>query len=415
MTRLEGLIPLEEARRRLLRAATPVRRTEALPLDRAFGRVAAVDLRARRPVPAFARATWDGYAFRASATAEAGRRAPARFRLVGELHAEERLPRPLRRGEAVAVATGAPLPAGADAVEMFEEVTLEDGVVVIDHRVPAGHCLAEPGEDMRRGELLVRAGDVLTPARLGAVGATGATSLRVFARPTVVLVPNGNELLPPGAPPAPGRVHEFNNITLSALVLSAGGLPLALPPVPDDPSLLEGTLEGALRQADLVVASGGSSVGERDLLPRLFPRLGRLLFHGIRGRPGKPTLAARVGEKLVLGMPGHPTSCLSNGFWLLLPLLRRLAHLPGDGTEKVAARLGEAHRAPSEGFATVLPVRLQGGWAYPTSRGSASITSLTEADGFVILGPRRARHPKGARVTVHRLPAPLAPVRATVA
>ncbi len=407
MTALERLISVEEARRRLLQAIRPVRRTESIPLAQAVGRVASRPVRAPRPIPSFLRATWDGYAFRAADVKGASRSAPRSLRIVGELHAEERLTRPIRAGECVAIATGAALPSGADTVELFENVTLGEGEVTLTSPVGRGNGLAEPGEDIRRGQRLLERGDVLTPARIGAVGATGADSVEVFARPTVVLVPNGNELVPPGGALAPGRIHEFNNFTLGALVSASGGIALPLPPVQDDPALIQGTLEGALRYADLVLVTGGSSVGERDFLPTIFPRMGRLLFHGIKVRPGKPTLAATVDQKVMIGMPGHPTSCLSNGFWLLLPAIRKLASLPGDGTTLERARLRVDHEGPTSGFASVVPLRVEDGWATPTYRGSSAITSLTTANGYTLLLPRQGKVRRGAEVLVHRFPFPL--------
>ncbi|MDE1819654.1 MAG: molybdopterin molybdotransferase MoeA [Euryarchaeota archaeon] len=408
MTPLDSLISMEEAKRRLLAAAVPIHRVERIPLGQAIGRVAAREVRAPRPIPSFLRATWDGYAFLARDSQGASRRSPVALRVVGELHAEERLPRTLRRGECVAIATGAALPRGANTVELFENVQVEGEHVRLTSPVPPENGLALPGEDVRKGQRLVRSGEVLTPARIGAVGATGRDSIEVYAKPNVVLLPNGNELVPPGGQLAPGRIHEFNNFTLGALVAASGGIPLPLPPAPDDPAVLEGALEGALRYADLVIATGGSSVGERDFLATVFPRLGRLLFHGIRVRPGKPTLAAKVGEKLLLGMPGHPTSCLSNGLWLLLPLLRKLARLPGPGVSPEEARLATRYESPTAGFSAVLPVRLKEGWAYPTYRGSAAITSLIEADGYVLVPPSTRPLLRGAQVTVQRLPYPLA-------
>lgn len=407
MTPFGALISAEEARRRLLAAATPVRRTEKIALLRAVGRVSAEEVRAPRPIPSFWRASWDGYAMRASDTRAASRRAPRWLKLVGELHAEESLGRPLAPGECVAVATGAPLPRGTDCVEIFERVKVKDGQVGLTAPVPRWNCLAEPGEDMAKGERLVSSGQELTPALLGALGATGRDEVRVFERPVVVLVPNGNELVPPGQPLPPGRIYEFNNVTLSALVEACGGLALALPPVPDDPWALQGTLEGALRSADLVISAGGSSVGERDYLPTVFPKVGRLLFHGIKVRPGKPTLAAQAGSKLLLGMPGHPASCLSNGLWLLLPLLRKFGHLPGPGWIEVPAVWGEDLDSPADDFARVVPVRLQGGRTFSTYHRSSSITSFTRTEGFVMLAPGKTRPRKGSPANVRRLLPPL--------
>lgn len=407
MTPLSSLIPPEEALRRLLSAATPVRRTESVPLTRALGRVSARSVRAPRPIPAFPRATWDGYAARAKDTRRASRRQPVTLRVVAELHAEEEYRERLRPGECVAVATGAPLPEGADSVVIFEDVQEGSRTITLRTPVRSGACLAGPGDDVRKGETLVREGEVLTPARIGALGASGAAKVVVYARPIVVLLPNGNELLAPGEAERPGRVREINNLTLGAVVDACGGEPLLLDPVPDDPAVIQGTLEGALKSADLVISTGGSSVGERDFLPEVFPKVGKMLFHGVRVRPGKPTLAARAGSKLLLGMPGHPTSCLSNGYWLLLPLLRKLARQPGEGWTEVPATLADSFEGAGSGFASVLPVRLEGGIAYPTFRGSSAITSLSGANGFLVLSPKVRRLAPGSKVVVRLLLPPL--------
>ena len=408
MEPITGLIGAEEALHRLLREIEPVDRFEVVPLSHALGRVAAEEVRAPRPVPAFRRATWDGYAVRSRDLKAASPKHPVPLRLVGEIHAEESYPHPLGSGETVAIATGAPLPIRADAVVLFEEVKVHGAEVLFRHPADPGESVAQPGEDFRQGERILSPGEFLTPPRLGALGAVGRRTVRVRARPKVALVPNGNELLPPGAPLTPGKIHEFNNFTLGALIEAAGGIPILYPPVPDDPPRIREVLEEALRRADLVIATGGSSVGERDFLPRIFPSLGRMLFRGIRVRPGKPTLAAKVRGKVLLGMPGHPTSCLSNGYWLLWPVLRKLAGLTGTGMGRTEARLSRPYEPPTEGFTAILPVRLERGWAIPTYRGSSAIHSLTGAHGYAVVRPGRRELPRGSRLVVHLFPPPLA-------
>lgn len=408
MTPFGKLISPEEARRRLLGAVRPVTDREVLPLMGAVGRVAARTVVAPRAVPAFRRATWDGYAVRAVDVKSASKRTPVRLRLVGEIHAEERAERPIRRGECAAVATGAPLPSGSDAVEIFEDVEVDGPEIVFHKPLRAGVHLAEPGEDVRRGQVLVRDGDLLTPARLGALGSTGMTDVDVYVRPLIALVPNGNELVAPGLPLGPGQIHEFNNVTLAALVQAAGGEAFPLPPVGDEEPVLQEVLDGAASEADMVLSTGGSSVGERDLLPRILPRLGHLLFHGISVRPGKPTLAAAVRGKVIIGLPGHPTSCLSNAYWLLWPALEKLAHRPPSTWPSVRARLAEAVEAPHAGFTTVVPLRIEKGWAHPTFHGSSAITSLTGVSGFLLLSPKRPALRRGAEVEVTLPPFPLA-------
>jgi molybdopterin molybdotransferase len=403
------LIPMSVAQHRLLAAAHPMGRIESVPVTEAFGRVAARPRSAPQPVPRFARATWDGYAVRARDTRSARPSRPVVLRVVGEVFAEGNFSRPLRAGESVAIATGAALPAGADGVIIFEEVQRDGAYVSIPRPVSKGDRIAPPGDDFRRGTRLVRSGDELAPATLGALAACGFASVPCFARPVVSIVPNGNELVLPGQPARSGAIYESNNVTLSAIILAAGGIPRPYPPTPDDPRQIESTLRHALRSSDLVLATGGSSVGERDLLPKVLPRLGTLLFHGIAVRPGKPTLAARAGDKIVLGLPGHPTSCLANSFWLVLPVLRKIARRPGPAWIDGTAIVGHGLPAPTPGMATVVPLLLRQGRVYSTFHGSSSITSMAEAGGFAILSPGRKAVRAGARLRVHWLRPPLGP------
>ncbi len=401
------LIPAETARRRLLLAARPVSRTETVPLETAFGRVSAVTVRSSRDVPSFRRATWDGYALRAADTRRASAADPVRLRVVGEVFAEGRFGRRLRAGETVAIATGAAVPAGADSVVIFEEVVREPTSIRIVRPVPRGDRISPVGDDFHRGERLVRSGERLAPGPLGTLAACGIPAVRVYSRPIVAIVPNGNELTSPGGRLRPGGIFESNNTTLAAVVTAAGGIPRTYPPSPDDPTRIEATLRIALRGADLVLATGGSSVGERDHLPRILPRMGRLLFHGVAVRPGKPTLAAACGGKLVVGLPGHPTSCLSNMYWLILPVLRRLAHASGPGWTDVRATLGGDVVELSPGLSTVVPLAFRKGRAYSTFRGSSVVTSLTEATAFTVLSPGRGVVRAGALLVAHVLDPPL--------
>jgi len=402
-------MPALEARRRLLRAVRPIDRVETVAVDAAFGRVAARALRAPGPVPPFARATWDGYAVRSEDVRDASARHPRKLRVVGEVFAEQTFRGVVRRAEAVAIATGGALPAGADAVEIFEEVERDATSVTLRAPVRPGARIAPAGDDLPTGSLLVRAGERLGPASLGAVAACGLADVAVYARPVVAIIPNGNELQRPGRRLGPGQIFESNNAALSAFVVACGCVPRPQRPLPDDPAAIEAALRSALRASDLVLTTGGSSVGERDHLPRLFPRLGRSLFHGIAVRPGKPTLATRSGRKLLVGLPGHPTSCLLNMHWLVLPVLRRLARLPGPGwTVRTARFAGPAAEAVA-GFSTVVPLRVRGDRVAPTFRGSSAIRSLRAAEAFSILPPGRAVVRSGSRLRVFVLDPPLGP------
>lgn len=401
------LLGVEVARRRLLAAARPVARTERVRVEAAFGRVAAVTYRAPRPVPSFPRATWDGYAVRSVDTRAASRRHPVELRIVGEVFAEQAFPRRLGPGETVAIATGGAVPRGADAVVIFEQVYRRGRRIRVVRPVPWGDRFSRPGHDFPRRKVLVRKGEELTATALGTLAACGIPFVRVFARPVVTIVPNGNELLPPGAHEAPGRIFESNNAALSAVIVAAGAVARPLAPLPDDPKRIESAIRRALRSSDLVLATGGSSVGERDHLPRILPRLGTLLFHGIAVRAGKPTLAATVDGKLVVGMPGHPTSCLVNMYWLVLPALRKLGHRAGPGWTEGTAVLGSDAVAPTPGLSTVVPLEFRGGRAYSTYRGSSVITSLSGATAYAMLPPGRRKVRAGTTIRVYRLDPPL--------
>lgn len=395
------------ARRRLIRAAQPIDRIERLRVEEAFGRVAAETVRAPFPVPWFPRTTWDGYALRSIDTRAARRDRPAMLRIVGEVFAEQSYPRRLRAGEAVAIATGGALPKGADAVVIFEEADRVHGSVRVRRPVGPGDRISRPGHDFPRGSVLVRRGEELTAVALGTLAACGVGRVAVYARPVVTIVPNGNELLRPGSAPQAGRIFESNNATLASVVYAVGAIPRVVDPVPDDPRRIERAIRRALATSEVVLATGGSSVGERDHLPRILPRVGTLLFHGIAVRAGKPTLAARAGRRLVVGLPGHPTSCLVNMYWLVLPALRKIARRPGPGWKEGWAVLGNDAVAPSPGLATVVPLRFEGGRAYSTFRGSSIITSLAGATAFALLPPGRHRVRSGQRIRVCYLDPPL--------
>jgi molybdopterin molybdotransferase len=401
------LTPVDVARRRLLAATRPIDRIEQVRVEGAFQRVLAANVRAPVPVPGFPRTTWDGYALRSQDTVGATRTRPAELPVVGEVFAEQAFPRPLRRGESVAIATGGAIPRGADAVVIFEEVVRKDGVVRVFRPIAKGDRISPPGHDFPRGALLARRGEELSAPAVGAIAACGIPKVPVFAAPRVAVIPNGNELLSPGDPPEVGRIYESNNATIASVILAAGGIPELHPPVPDQPERIERAIRSALTHCDLVLATGGSSVGERDHLPRILPKVGTLLFHGIAVRAGKPTLAARSGRKLVIGMPGHPTSCLANMYWLVLPVLRRLARRPGPGWSDGWAVLGSDAAAPSPGLATIVPLRFEKGRAYTTYRGSSVITSLAGATAFALLPPGRRVVRRGQKLRVHYLNPPL--------
>jgi len=374
-------LPFDEALRRLEAAAAPVDRVERVRLNQAAGLVLARDMIADHDVPGFDRAAMDGYAVVSADTTAASAASPVALREAGVAYTGDAPGQALVRGTCVEIATGAPLPPGADAVVMVEQTELDAaGRVLVRTPVEHGHNVSPRGADIRAGDLVLRSGDELTPGRLGAVAAIGLAEIDVFARPRVLVASTGNEVVEPGRPLAPGQVHDVNTTTLHSVVRDHGGEPLVEAPVRDTLDDLRRVLAAAA-EADLVILSGGSSVGDRDLLVDVLRERGEVIFHGIAVKPGKPTLFGRIGRQLLLGMPGNPTSCLSNAYILLVPLLRRMARLPPWRPEVRRLRLARTIRSTPDRH-QFYPVRVEGAEAVPVFKGSGDITSLAHADGY---------------------------------
>jgi len=383
MRPIRETIPLAEALALLLDAAVPIERRETVPLEAAAGRVIAAPPAAGVDVPGFDRAAMDGFAVRADDTFGAGRYDAKVLAIVGKILTGQVPTRSMAAGECVEIATGAPMPDGADAVVMVEEterVAGTDQVRVFTPVYPRQN-VGRRGADIEAGQTTLKPGDLLTPGRLGALAAIGAPDVEVFAKPEVAILSTGNEIAAPGQPLAPGHVYDINRYTLSSIVGAHGGVPVLLPSTADTIDALTAALDRALAR-DVVVFSGGSSVGEHDLMMDLLARRGDLVFHGVAVKPGKPTLFGRIDGKPVLGMPGYPTSCLSNGYMLLMPMLRKIARLPEFRPQ--IARVPLARRIVSTtGRHQFYTVRLVDGEAQPAFKGSGDITSMALADGYL--------------------------------
>ncbi|MEW5982731.1 MAG: gephyrin-like molybdotransferase Glp [Acidobacteriota bacterium] len=382
MRPIRGTIPLDEARAFIDQGITPLTRTERVRVDLADGRVVAASVIAGADVPPFARAAMDGYAVRAENTFGAGTHDPRELRLVETVFTGQVPTRPVSSGDCIEIATGAPIPEGADAVVMVEETEQDpSGIVRIFSPVYPGQNVTKQGADIRRGQTLLELGNVLNPSRIGALAALGFTDVEVFARPRVAILSTGNEVVEPGQPLKPGHIYDINKHTLSAIIREHGGEPVPQPTAPDTIEDLERALESCLA-SDLIVFSGGSSVGERDLILDVVERMGRVFFHGIAVKPGKPTLFGAIRGTPVFGMPGYPTSCLSNAYMLLVPPLRRLAHLPPASPRIVRLPLGQ-RVVSTTGRHQFYTVRIADGVAMPAFKASGDITSMSQADGYI--------------------------------
>ncbi len=254
---------------------------------------------------------------------------------------------------------------------------------------------------MTTGAVVLRAGDLLTPARLGVAASFGLQTVPVRRKPVVALMSSGDELLDAATDagaPAPGRIYDANRTMLAAVCEAAGAEVRSLPLIRDTLDAWRAAFDAAAG-ADLVVCSGGSSVGEQDFGSDILAERGEVLFHGIAVKPGKPTAFARHGRQLVLAMPGNPTSCLSNAYVLLRPLVRQLAGLPLVRPMTREATLTRVLTSPLERL-QFYPVRIDGDQARPVFKGSGDVTSLSDADGYVEVPVGVARIEAGSRVTV---------------
>jgi molybdenum cofactor synthesis domain-containing protein len=392
-------ISLDEARKRLEANIHPIDRVEHVRIEDAAGRVASSDVASPIDVPPFARSAMDGYAVIAADTQDASRSTPVELHLLDRIYTGQPSTVTVVRGACAEIATGAPLPDGADAVVMVEETArATDGRIQILAKAAAGQNIGKRGADIANGDRVVSSGDVLTPSRIGALAAIGRAGVDVFAKPRVAILSTGNEVVAPGESLAPGQIYDVNRFTLGAIVSAHGGIPEPHHPAEDTIDALVAALDRSA-QADLVVFSGGSSVGERDLIVDAIASRGEMIFHGIAVKPGKPTAFALVKGTPFFGMPGNPTSCLSNAYILLVPFLRALARLPPHTPRTLRLPLGR-RIVSAAGRHQFYAVRVRDGAAFPAFKGSGDITSLSQADGYLEIPATESTVEEGAIIDV---------------
>ena len=399
MRPIRQTIPFDEAVAILDKSAVPISRTELVPLADADGRVLATSVVATADVPPFDRAAMDGFAVIAEDTFRASRQAPVTLGCVETVHTGSVPAESINRGECTEIATGAPMPEGADAVVMVEETDHgADSAVRVFAPVYPGQHVGRRGADITSGQVVLEAGARLTPSRLGSIAALGSAEIEAFACPRVAILSTGNEIIEPGQPLGPGQIYDINRFTLGAIIGEHGGVAVSYPTAADTLGSLEAAVETCLDN-DVLVFSGGSSVGERDLTLDVLERKGEVLFHGIAVKPGKPTLFGRIGDAPVLGMPGYPTSCLSNAYLLLIPLLRQIAHLPPHRMRTVAVPAAQRF-VSTTGRHQFYTVRVVNGAALPAFKGSGDITSMSQADGYIEIPAQTDIVEKGQTVEV---------------
>jgi molybdenum cofactor synthesis domain-containing protein len=356
----------------------------------AYNRVLNQDVVSEFDIPPFNRSTMDGYAVKGQDTVRADENQPVTLKVVGVVNVGEQPKVKVASGEAVEIVTGAPIPEGADAVVMVEDTEREDSELRVFGAVTPNENVMKKGADIKEGEVVLRKGVVLGSSEIGVLAALGLTTVKVLKLPIVAVLSTGGEVTELGKPLPEGKIYDINAYSVSTAIIESGAKPVYFGVVPDDKEALSRAMQAALASADMVITSGGVSVGSKDYTPQIVDSLGKpgIVVYGVAVKPGKPTTVGFVGEKPIFSLPGNPTSALLIFYLFARPLVQRLAGRPVTGMKNVRALAGK-RMFSAKGRRTFVTVRLEFDEkcrliAEPVGTGaSGAITTLAAADGFV--------------------------------
>jgi len=356
----------------------------------AYGRILAENVVSALDIPPFNRSTVDGYAVKAEDTFGAEEGQPAKLAVLGMVSVGEQPKICIEKGEAAEIVTGAPVPEGADAIVMVEDTDKHDVELCIFRAVTRDENVMKRGSDIKKGETVLKVGRVLGASEIGVLAAVGLTRVKVFKVPVVAVLSTGAEVAEPGKKLPAGKIYDINAYSLSTAVSESGGKPVYLGVVADDKDKLDEALKRALTSADMVLTSGGVSVGPKDYMPQVVNSLGEpgVFINGIAVKPGKPTTVALIGKKPVFSLPGHPTSALLLFHLLARPVLQLMSGRPTI-EEKTVKALATKRMFSAKGRRTFVMIKMKldkfdRQVVEPVETGaSGAITTLAKADGFV--------------------------------
>ncbi len=392
----EEAVTVEKALSLLLEQALQLPSTESAGIENAYGRVLSADVISPEDLPGFNRSTMDGYAVDSTDTFGASDSMPAYLTVAGEVHMGTKPDFSLTRGEAAVIPTGGMLPDGADAVVMYEHTNrVGEDILEVMKAVAPNENVILADEDVKEGEVILRAGQRLRPQDIGALAGLGILDIEVFRRPVVAIVSTGDEVVPPGKPRTAGEGRDINSYNLAGLIIRGGGTPLKKGIISDNIDLLRATVRESMQESHMVLISGGSSVGTRDYTSKVIDELGTpgILFHGVSIKPGKPLIGGMVNGTPLFGLPGHPAAVSVCFETFIEPLLKRISgekrrknRLPSGRTVKAFfGRNLSSSTGREDHIRVAIELKDNGLWARPILGKSGLIRTLVDADGTVVI------------------------------
>ncbi len=379
-----NVITVEEAIEILNKNFSQSAKAETVSIDEAAGRITAEDIESGEDVPSFSRSTMDGYALYAADTYGSGESMPAMLDIAGEILMGERAAAGIERGKCFKISTGGMLPPGADAVIPVENTDEDCGVCLVYKSVSPFENVTKKGDDIKCGECIIKKGTVLSPAHIGLLASVGKGTVSVIKRPVVGIISTGNEIIGIDEKPEEGKIREVNSHLLSALCRSYGCRVKLFGTVKDEYSEILTAVKNALEESDIVLISGGSSAGTKDMTVKVIDAVGEVFAHGLAMKPGKPTIIGKAGEKAVFGLPGHPGACC----FVTEIIVKRLADIllgreynNNSKTFRTAENISSNH-----GREEYICVKTQGEYAFPVYGKSGLISTICSSDGYIRIG-----------------------------
>jgi molybdopterin molybdotransferase len=386
----------------------PARGETTLDAGEALGHVLAENLKTTEPSPRFDNTAMDGYAIRAADTSAASAANPVRLPIVQSVYAGDVAKRRLTAGQACRIMTGAPIPKGADAVAIKEEVKLEGEYVLLDHPVASGKHIRRRGEEIGPGAVVLRKGVTVDAGVVACIASLGRARVRVFRKPAVSVIATGDETVAPGRKLRPGQIYDSNSYMLSAALRQMGITPVRVRHVGDHPTALRNAVAAALRAADVVIVTGGISVGDRDYLREVLARERvKEVFWRVKQKPGKPLYFGTRGRKVVFGLPGNPASVFTCFYVYVYSALRKMAGHAEDGLPVRRLPLAKSVESDPVRWRFLKSKTVHGSrpTAQPLLRqASHMISSLADTDRLIVVPPGIGKVAAGTIVTTWTLP-----------